>query len=146
MATLVALLVSPALGRADPSGNYRPALPPDALTNGCWPLPGGVRLGFGYQVRTDDLVTTAAGRRRIVVLHFDRLDADEAEHSARQAFAAAGVDDAYVTASDFDDALPDAVVRGEMRLDLPPSRPAGGDLCHQPFSTKRFTPDMEDRS
>ena len=143
---LVLVALSPTFGRAEPTGAYRPDLPPDALTDGCWPLPGDVRLDFGYQVRTDDLAPTAAGQRRVVVLHYDEVSADEAVRRARASFAAAGVADVAVSAEDFTGTAPGAVVRGEMVLDLPPSEPAVRPECVDPFSTKRFTPDMEDRS
>ncbi|HYG92231.1 MAG TPA: hypothetical protein VD859_01480, partial [Nocardioides sp.] len=38
---LAVLLLSHRIGRAEPTGDYRPELPPDALTNGCYPLPSG---------------------------------------------------------------------------------------------------------
>lgn len=141
------VLLSPAFGRSDPTGSYRPALPPDALTDGCWPLPGNVVLGFGYQVRTDDVVGTDEGARRRVVLHFDEISAQEAVSTVTTAFESAGVgDQVQVSAREFEGTAPDAVVRGEMVLDLPPSLPEGRPECQDPFSTKRFTPDMEDRS
>ena len=143
---LVLLVLSPSFGRAEPTGAYRPDLPPDALTNGCWPLPGGAVLDFGYQVRTDDVVDTAAGPRRVLVLHYDEISGAVAQSRARAVFAAAGVDDVRFRVQDFSGTAPDGVVRGEMVLDLPPSQPEGRQECQQPFSTKRFTPDMEDRS
>ncbi len=147
-AALVVLLVvlSPTFGRADPVGSYRPELPPDALTNGCWPLPGDVRLPFDYQVRTDDVVATPEGERRMLVLHYDEVSGGSAARDVQSAFASAGVVDVTVTADDFTDTAPDAVVRGQMVLDLPPSEPEGRPECQDPFSTKRFTPDMDDRS
>lgn len=144
---LVLLALSPSFGRADPTGNYRPALSSDALVDGCWPLPGGVLLDFGYQVRTDDLVDTATGERRRIVLHYDEISGADAVAAVRADFAAAGLaDDVEASAHDFTETDPDARVRGEMTLDLPASEPDGRPECQDPFSTKRFTPDMEDRS
>ena len=150
---LVALLLvglSPLFGRSAPTGNYRPALPPDALTDGCWPLPGDVRLDFAYQVRTDDVVATSAGPRRVVVLHYDQVSAGEALAAVQAAFAAEGLaDDVEISAHDFSDTadLADtAVVHGEMVLDLPPSEPERRPECLDPFSTKQFTTDMPDVS
>ncbi|CAN5187625.1 hypothetical protein BH09ACT12_BH09ACT12_01500 [soil metagenome] len=140
------VLLSPAFGRAEPTGAYRPELPPDALTDGCWPLPGDVRLDFGYQVRSDDLVATHDGSRRMLVLHYDEVSGVEAEARVRAAFRDAGVDGVQVVAGDFTDTAPDAVVRGQMLLDLPPSKPEGGSTCRAPFSTKRFPPPLDDRS
>ncbi len=140
------LLLSPTFGRADPVGSYRPDLPPDALTNGCWPLPGGVRLDFGYQVRSDELRATADGSRRQLVLHYDELSGSEATQRVEADFAGAGVADAYVMAHDFSDLAPDAVVRGQMLLDLPPSKPERGSECRAPFSTKNFPLPLDDRS
>ncbi len=140
------VLLSPLLGRAEPVGSYRPPLPPDALTNGCWPLPGDVRLGFGYQVRTDGLYATRDGARRQLVLHYDEVSGVDATRSVEAAFVAAGVTDAVVVARDFTDTAPGAVVRGQMLLDLPPSEPGGGAVCQDPFSTKDFLPPLDDRS
>ena len=141
------IVLSPTFGRAETTGSYRPDLPPDALTNGCWPLPGGVRLDFGYQVRFDELrATPGGGQRRMLVLHYDELSGAAAVASVERGFAAAGVTDVQVVADDFVGTVPDAVVRGQMVLDLPPSRPEGRPECRAPFSTKKFTPDMDDRS
>lgn len=143
---VVVLLLSPYVGRAEPVGSYRPPLPPDALSDGCWPLPGGVRLDFGYQVRTDEVVATTHGPRRQLVVHYDEVDGAEATRRTEAAFAAAGVADAVVVAHDFEDTLPGAVVRGQMVLDLPPSEPGRRPACQDPFSTKDFEPPIDDRS
>ena len=50
---VLAIVISPALGRAAPTGNYRPPLPPDTIELGCYPLPRGLTLDFPYQVRSD---------------------------------------------------------------------------------------------
>lgn len=140
---LVAVVLSPHLGRADPTSYYRPPLPPDALTNGCWPLPGDVELDFAYQVRTDEVVPTTAGERRRLVLHYDLVSGDEAVADARAEFVAAGVsDEVQIEATDFTGVADDAVVRGEMVLDLPPSEPEGSEICQDPSSLKRFYPGM----
>lgn len=138
--------MSPAFGRSEPTGNYRPVLPPDALSNGCWSLPGDVRLDFGYQVRSDDLVATVEGSRRMLVLHYDEISGAEATQRVQAAFADAGVTGVAIAATDFTDTAPEAVVRGRLLLDLPPSEPEGRPECQQPFSTKNFPPSMDDRS
>lgn len=140
------LLLSPTFGRAEPVGSYRPPLPSDALTDGCWPLPGDVLLDFGYQVRSDELIATHDGRRRMLVLHYDEVSGEEATRRVEEAFGSAGVDDVILTAVDFVDTAPDAVVRGQLVLELPPSRPERRPGCREPFSTKKFPFDMEDRS
>lgn len=146
-AVLALVALSPFVGRADPTGNYRPALVPDALTNGCWPLPGDVQLDFGYQVRTDDVITTGDGERRQVVLHYDEISGAQALARVQDAFAAAGLgDDVQVRVTDFDQPSSDALVRGQMVLSLPPTLPDGRAECRDPFSTKLFTHDMDDRS
>lgn len=148
LVAVVLLVLSPVFGRAPVSGQYRPILPPDGLTNGCYPLPGGVVPDFAYVLRRDGDTVDAHGAHRRVVLHFDRVDAAEALRTIRAQFAAAGVaDDVDVSARDFDGVPADAVVRGEMVLDLPVVGPRSDDpVCGDPNSTKRFTPDLPDRS
>lgn len=146
LVALTLVLLSPTFGRADPTGTYRPALSSDALTDGCWPLPGDVRLDFGYQVRLDELIATSHGTRRMLVLHYDEISGDESARRVQEAFGAAGIDDVVLTAVDFTDTAPDAVVRGQMMLDLPASRPERRPGCREPFSTKKFPFDLDDRS
>lgn len=144
---LLALVLSPLAGRADVSGQYRPLVPPDGLTTGCYPLPGDVELDFAAVLRSDGTVLDADGLHRRVVLQFDLVSAAEATASAEASFAAAGVaDDVRVRAHDLD--VPaDQVVRGVMVLDLPLVRRQSDDaVCFDANSTKRFTPDLPDRS
>lgn len=145
---VVLVVLSPAFGRADVVGTYRPLLPPDGLSTGCYPLPGGVELDFEYVLRRDGQVVNALGLRRNTVIHFDRIDAAEALTRAEERFRAAGVlDRVRLSARDFDGAAEDGVVRGEMVLDLPPvGRSSDSDACLDVYSTKRFTPDLPDRS
>ena len=87
-AAVALVLLSGSFGRAHPTGSYRPDLPPAALTNGCWPLPGGVVLDFPHQVRTDGEVGDPP--RRHLVLQFDEIDADTARDLVEEAFRSAG--------------------------------------------------------
>ena len=124
LVVVVLVLLSPTFGRAPTGGSYRPLLPPDGLTNGCYPLPGGLVPGFAYVLRADGDTLDATGLHRRTVLHFDRVDAAEARRTIEAQFAAAGVSsDVRVVARDFagpdDLRADDAVVRGEMVLDLP---------------------------
>lgn len=148
LVAVVLLLLSPTFGRADVSGQYRPDLPPDGLANGCYPLPGGVVPDLAYVLRHDGDTVDAQGVRRRVVLHFDLVDAAQAVSTVTAQLDAAGVaDDVTVRARDFPDLPDDAVVRGEMVLDLPSIAVQSDDpVCDDPNSTKRFTPDLPDRS
>lgn len=144
---VVVLALSPLAGRADVSGQYRPLVPPDGLTTGCYPLPGDVELDFAYVLRTDGTVLDAGGLHRRVVVQLDQVSAADATASAEASFAAAGVgDDVRVRARDLD--VPDdQVVRGVMVLDLPVvARQLDDAVCFDANSTKRFTPDLPDRS
>lgn len=144
---VVLLLVSPLLGRSPVEGQYRPLVPADGLTTGCYPLPGGVVPDFAYVLRRDGDTLDAHGLRRRAVLHYDRVDGAQATATIQAQFAAAGVaDEVHVSTRDFD--VPDdAVVRGEMVLDLPVVAVASDEpVCHDHNSTKRFTPDLPDRS
>ena len=148
LVAVVLVLLSPTFGRATVSGSYRPLLPPDGLSNGCYPLPGGVVPDFAYVLRSDADTLDASGLHRRAVLHFDRVDAAEATRTIEAQFAAAGVaSDVRVVARDFNGIGDDAVVRGEMVLDVPVQRVRSQDpVCEDPNSTKRFTPDLLDRS
>lgn len=145
---VVLVLLSPLFGRADVGGTYRPIVPPDGLATGCYPLPGGVVPDFTYVLRRDADTVTADGLRRRTVLHFDRVGAEEARATIEAQFAEAGVaDDVRVEARDFPDATDESVVRGEMVLDLPVTAVRSDDpVCRDANSTKRFTPDLPDRS
>lgn len=163
-AVLVVVLValSPTFGRAVPSGEYRPPVPPDALTNGCYPLPDGVRFDFPYQVRSDGDVE---GRRSLVV-QYDLIDRDEAVAALAASFAAAGYaeeisDDRYTGPDDartvsftngtetisavvvpMDPLREDQIVRGTIVLDLPVvARQSSAPVCSDVTSTKRFAQD-----
>lgn len=153
---LVAIALSPQFGRAEPTGNYRPDLPADALTNGCYPLPDGVTLDFPYQVRTDGDV----GKRRHLLVQFDEIDADEAIVDLTAAFTEAGFSSeptgtaghlafekpgvGRVTAdvSALPDVSADSIVRGTIAFDLPaiPVQ-SSSSVCLEPYSTKRFEPE-----
>lgn len=152
VAALVLVLLGGAFGRAEPTGNYRPPLSPDALTTGCYPLADGLELDFPYQVRHDG----DDGVRRELVLHWDELDPDELESSLAASLTAAGYErtgdlawargDHVVTArvTPFD--VPDdSIVRGELVLELPATPLSSDDpVCADPYSTKRFPADEED--
>jgi hypothetical protein len=160
---VVAIAVSPSRGRADPSGEYRPPVPPDALSTGCYPLPGDARFDFPYQVRRDGDV----GSRRELEVQYDLVGRDEAVQGVVEAFTevgfelgaagAAGVD---IPAEDdgpvsialsrggetvlaevvpFTETSTDQIVRGTIRLDLPQVAVQSDDpACSDPTSTKRY--------
>ncbi len=141
VATVATVALSPRLGAAEPTFNYRPALPEDALVNGCWPLPGGARFEFGYQVRRDTVELTTAGTRRVLVLHYDRVDPGVARALVDAALTRAGVPERRfrVWVHPFEQLDADALVRGEMVLWLPPTQPRGASPeCTNPFATKNF--------
>ena len=149
---ILLVLLSPTFGRAHPTGQYRPTLPPDALTNGCFPLPDGVRFEFPYQVRTDG---DRDGRRRLE-LQYDLIDADEAlagvthsfEHAgfrkepstdARTVSLTKGSTRVTATAIAMNPLREDQIVRGTLRLDLPVvERQSDDPVCSDVTSTKRF--------
>jgi hypothetical protein len=135
---VTAVLVSPALGRAQPSSSYRPDLPADPIELGCYPLPRGLTLDFPYQVRTDgDL-----GGRRLLTLHWDELDAAEVRRRLDAALDRAGLPRDTATVTPFPDLAPDAIVRGTVVLRLPVARLTSDDpQCQDPATTKRFPPD-----
>lgn len=148
LVAVVVLLLSPTFGRADVSGQYRPQVPADGLTNGCYPLPGGVVPDFAYVLRRDGDLVDGRGVHRRVVLQYDRIGAAQAVSTLEAQLDAAGVgDQVTVRARDFEGQGEGSVVRGEMVLDLP-SVPVASDaaVCADPNSTKRFTPDLPDRS
>lgn len=161
-AAVVVVLVATSnlYGRAEPTGRYRPDLPADVLTTGCYPLPSGVRFDFPYQVRSDE---DLSGGRRHLLLQFDVIDPTTARAEVTAAFAEAGfrpspAGDATsdlvlvravsggspatvgVTVRPIPGVAPDAVVRGTIDLDLP-SVPlsSAAAVCAEPSSTKRFT-------
>ncbi|MDP2772928.1 MAG: hypothetical protein Q8O61_05175 [Nocardioides sp.] len=166
---LVLVALSPSFGRAEPTGSYRPELPPDALTNGCYPLPDGLTLDFPYQVRSDGDVTVAGEPRRELRVQYDVVDAAEVVESLTASFLDAGFTD--VADSDAEPAVApavalaferadtgtvtatvtplegvpaDSIVRGTVVLDLPSIPVASDDaVCDDPYSTKRFPDSYE---
>jgi hypothetical protein len=145
---VVLVILSPLFGRAPVTGQYRPLVPADGLTTGCYPLPGGVVPDFAYVLRRDGDTVAGEGIRRRAVLQYDRVDAAGATATIQAQFEAAGVaDDVRVEARDFEAVSDDAIVRGEMVLDLPAVEVQSDDpVCQDANSTKRFTPDLPDRS
>ncbi|MGD9959888.1 hypothetical protein [Nocardioides sp.] len=162
---LVVVLFSGSFGRAEPTGHYRPALPPDALTNGCWPLPPGVRLDFPHQVRRDSDLGGEDHLRRRLVLQYDVVDEATALAGLRRAFTAGGftphpgprpgmlafhspTSGAILASLTPLPGVPeDSIVRGTIVLNLP-STPVQSDspVCADPFSTKRFGPSTGDHA
>lgn len=158
--SVVLVALSPSFGRAEPTGEYRPPLPEDALRNGCYPLPEGVEFDFSYQVRSDGDV----GGRRSLVIQYNLIDRDEAVEAVTHAFTAAGfetgsVSVSYLGARDdvrgfafakgddivtglvtpMDPLTDDQIVRGTLQLDLPViERQSDAPVCSDVESTKRF--------
>ncbi|MCZ4500178.1 MAG: hypothetical protein JWQ74_2733 [Marmoricola sp.] len=158
---LVLAALSPAFGRADPQSGFRPALPPDALTNGCYPLPDGLRFTFPYQVRTDGDTVSLDGRKvRTLFVQYDDLDEARARAALTADFARAGfrslasapttrnltfsrIDTGLVGAAFVPLSAPhdDGIVRGTIVLTLPRVAVAStAEVCSDPNSTKRFPP------
>ncbi|MGZ4451494.1 MAG: hypothetical protein ACXVD1_01145 [Nocardioides sp.] len=139
---LAALLVSPHVGRAVPSGNYRPILPTDAIVGACFPLPEGLTLDFPYQVRSDGDVGRGAARHRRLVVQYDEIDAATARQRIGAALARAGLSPDAATVTAYPRIPSDSLVRGELVLRLPVvHRQRAAELrgdCLDPFSTKRF--------
>lgn len=136
---LALVLISPHVGRANPSGNYRPVLPAAALTTGCYPLPAGLTIDFPYQVRSDGDVGAPGHQQRRLVLQYDEVDRATVVRRLRAALARAGLpaDAASVTA--YPRVPSDSVVRGQVVLTLPSEEVKSHDpQCDNPFSTKRF--------
>lgn len=164
---LVVLLLSHRFGRAEPTGDYRPELPPDALRNGCYPLPGGVDLDLPYQVRSDGDVRMGDAVRRRLVGHYSLVDEAEAEERLVASFTEAGFwevgrEDApayqgrllgdegrvlrksgagrvVVHVTSLPDTSEETLVRGTFVLDLPVAERASDSAwCDRPSSTKRW--------
>ncbi len=132
---VLAIVISPALGRAAPTGNYRPPLPPDTIELGCYPLPRGLTLDFPYQVRSDGDVDG----QRILTLHWDELDAADVRRRLRAALDRAGLPRRTATVTPFPGVSSDAIVRGTVVLRLPVVRLSSADpACRDPLTTKRF--------
>lgn len=159
VAVLVLLLLSHSFGRAVPTNNYRPLLPPDALATGCFPLPGGADLEFAHQIRRDGDVETPTGARRQLDGQFDLVGRDEAVEAIVAAFVEVGFSEVSreddgdslvvelrdgdetvgVRAAEFSGIDADTLVRGEFTLDLPVVAAALDDpVCDDPKSTKRW--------
>lgn len=161
---LAALLLSNRFGRAEPTNDYRPDLPPAALATGCYPLPHGATLDFAHQVRSDRDVETGDGPRRVLVGQYDQIDADVALGRIVDEFAAVGYvaargpapydavlrrpdgpdgtdepDEVRVIVEQLDGIDDDTVVRGWFQLDLPvAARASDARVCGQLSSTKRW--------
>jgi hypothetical protein len=158
---LVVLLLSHRFGRADPTDDYRPDLPPDALATGCFPLPGGAELTFGYQVRHDGDVEIDGETRRLLIGQYDEMDARGALAAIVDDFTDAGFvaskrpapydavlrqprgdsqDFVRVTVEELPGTGQDTLVRGTFELDLPVVRaPADApEVCSDPRATKRW--------
>jgi hypothetical protein len=157
VAVLAALLVSHKLGRAVPTNNYRPELPPDALVTGCFPLPGGAELDLPHQIRRDGDVDTSSGSRRQLLGQFDLVDPDEAERRILAAFEEVGfralrpadpdgpvilrrldATEVRVTVTELPETDAGTLVRGEFILDLPVVAAGDAEVCRDPKSTKRW--------
>jgi hypothetical protein len=162
LAFLVLAVAGQSLGRAEPTGNYRPELVADPLTVGCYPLPDGVHLDFPYVVRRDGDVGTASGERRRLVLHWALLDLQEVRNQLGETFAQAGFEVSgpdqnpselplvrtepgggrtrvVARLTELDNRSSDPIVRGLLELDLPVVALSSDDpACANPYVTKRF--------
>jgi hypothetical protein len=140
-------------------------MPPDALSNGCYPLPDGVRLDLPYQVRSDVDVRTGGRERRELVGHYSLVDeqhalaalvgsfrsrgftespapgtADEVlPGAATRVLTKPGTGRVVVQVQPLPDTSPDTLVRGVFALDLPVAERASDSAwCDRPSSTKRW--------
>ncbi|WP_183094283.1 hypothetical protein [Nocardioides stalactiti] len=161
---LVVLLLSHRFGRAEPTGDYRPDVPQDALASGCYPLPGDVQFDFPHQVRRDGDVEVDGAPRRLLVAQYDEIDEAEALERIVAAFEGAGyVSSRRATPYDAElhepgagrdevvrvmvEQLPgieeDTIVRGTFELDLPvvALRADAPEVCGDPRVTKRWPED-----
>lgn len=141
---LALVLVSPHVGRAEPTGNYRPPLPADAIASGCYPLPSGLTIDFPYQVRRDGDVDGPGGRHRRLVLQYDEIDEATARARITAALRRAGLPASAATVTAYRRIPSDSIVRGQIVLTLPSVAQASDvpdpEQCANPFSTKRFPP------
>lgn len=157
---ILAVAFSNEFGRAEPTGRYRPELPPPTLTLACYPLPGDATLDFGAVVRTDGDVTLDGVPRRQMVLHYLDLDVAGVRAALVEAFTEAGYVETGASAGAgsattvtmtgpngaylvFDieafDVPEETVVKGEVTLDLPVQELASDDpWCSNWYATKRF--------
>lgn len=158
---LAVLLLSHRFGRADPTGDYRPDVPPDALATGCFPLPDGATLDFAYQVRHDGDVEVDGEVRRRLIGQYDELDEEEALAAIVADFEEVGflasrrpapydavlrqqgngrADVVRVLVEPLPGVEEDTLVRGTFELDLPvvEPRPDAPEVCSDARSTKRW--------
>lgn len=162
MVILAAVLIvafSNSFGRAEPTGNYRPPLPPVTLDTGCYPLPEGVHFDFSYQTRRDGDVETKRGIRRVLRIQWNLVDLEQARRNVLTAFTDAGFtlvseegNEVRVTRQDVGevrwrldplDVADDVVVRGWVVFDLPGiARQSDAAICGYPSVTKRFREDL----
>lgn len=161
LVVLVVLLLSHRFGRADPTADYRPAIPADALSTGCFPLPADAALDFAYQVRRDGDVEVDGELRRILVGQYDEIDVAEALDAIVASFTEVGfvasqrpapydavlrqpgagrADVVRVTVEQLPGIEEDTIVRGTFELDLPVAEapPDAPEVCSDPRSTKRW--------
>lgn len=141
---VAAALLSPHVGRAEPTGNYRPLLPADALASGCYPLPPGLTVDFPYQVRRDGDVAGPRGPQRRLVIQYDEVDPATARARITAALQRAGLPASNASVTSYPRIPADSLVRGQIVLTLP-SVAQRRDVpdpaqCANPFSTKRFPP------
>jgi len=135
---VVVVALSPRFGRAEPTADYRPPVPADALANGCYPLPAGLRFDFPYQVRSDADVATPRPHRRLV-LQYDERDAATVRRMLGAELSAAGLPAGAAVVTPLDGVPAGSIVRGTVVLTLPQvadQRPAD-PTCADPASTKR---------
>ncbi|MFS3129742.1 hypothetical protein ACLM5J_15180 [Nocardioides sp. Bht2] len=159
LAVVLIIAFSNSFGRAEPTGNYRPPLPPVTLDTGCYPLPDGVHFDFSYQTRRDGDVETDRGIRRVLRIQWNLVDVEQARRNVLAAFTDAGftvVSDeprsATVTRADVGevswrlsplDVSPDTIVQGWVVFDLPAiARQSDAEECGWPSVTKRFGKDL----
>ena len=154
------LLLSHTFGRAVPTNSYRPLVTADPLATGCYPLPGGARLGgLSYQVRWDEDVDTPEGERRELRGQYNLVERDVAEQRIVASFTEVGFREARergdgervlrkggetvrIAVTELPDTSEETLVRGEFVLDLPVVEPALDDpVCSSEPSTKRWAED-----
>lgn len=164
---LVVLLLSHSFGRAEPTGDYRPVVPPDALALGCFPLPGGATLDFAYQLRRDGDYEVDGEMRRVLLGQYDEIDEPEAIEAIVADFEEVGFvasrrpapydavlrqpgggrdDVVRVIVEPLPGIEEDTLVRGTFELDLPvvALRADAPEACADPKSTKRWDEQPKD--
>lgn len=155
LVALVLIAFSNSFGRAEPTGRYRPLLPPAALETGCYPLPPGVKLDFSFQVRADGDVETASGPRRELEIQYNLIGEEELRAELLHTFTRAEFEvvrdeplSGEVTRAGTGpvswvirplDVADDVTVQGSIVFDLPVvERQSDSPVCDDPFATKRF--------